>query len=173
MAAVDAVMGAGVGATCIALSVALQVVARKGGGGGGKHHGKGGGGGRSGGKLLSKLEMPRLHVGLWIAGGLGFVGTKLGEWINTGISWCNEQIGVLLTEWIGVGLGWLVSGALIVILIRDIRDDKSEPRTLGIAAAAPFAVVAIPGTVGAGAAAAIGFISTTVGGIVATLFGMN
>ncbi|WP_326793992.1 hypothetical protein OHA79_52190 (plasmid) [Streptomyces sp. NBC_00841] len=169
MAAVDAVVGAGVGATCIALSVAFQMIARKGGGGGGKHHG----GGRSGGRLLSKLEMPRLHIALWIAGGLGLVGTRLGAWINTILSWCNEKVTGLMTEWVGIGLGWLVSGALVVLLICDIRDDKAEPRTLGIAAAAPFAVVAIPGSVGAGAAAVIAFVSTGIGGIVAGLFGLG
>ncbi|MFC8263681.1 hypothetical protein ACWD62_43280 [Streptomyces sp. NPDC005146] len=173
MAAVDAAVGAGVGATCIALSVAFQMIARKGGGSGskaGKHYGSGG---RGGGKLLSKLEMPRLHIALWIAGGLGFAGTRLGGWINTALSWCNEKVAGLMTEWVGIGLGWLVSLALVVLLICDIRDDKAAPRTLGIAAAAPFAVVAIPGTVGAAAAAVIAFISTGIGGIVAGLFGLG
>lgn len=173
MAAVDAVVGAGVGATCIAVSVAFQMIARKGGGGGGKHHGKHHGGGRSGGRLLSKLEMPRLHIALWIAGGLGLVGTRLGAWINTVLSWCNERVAGLMTEWVGIGLGWLVSLALVVLLICDIRDDKAVPRTLGIAAAAPFAVVAIPGSVGAAAAAVIAFVSTGIGGIVAGLFGLG
>ncbi|WP_406370271.1 hypothetical protein OH781_03885 [Streptomyces sp. NBC_01550] len=80
MPAVDAAVGAGVGATCIALSVAFQMIARK-----------GGGSGRGGGKLLSKLEMPRRQVALWIAGGLGFAGTRLGGWSNTVLSWCNEK----------------------------------------------------------------------------------
>lgn len=168
MSAVDAAMGAGVGATCMCLSIALQLIASKG-GGGGKGKSKGGGGG----KFLSKLEIPKLHIALWTAGGLGLVGTRLGSWINQAISWGNEKVGTLMTEWVGVGLGWVVSGGLIVWLIRDIRDDKAEPRTLGVAAAAPFAVVAIPGTVGAGAAAAIGFVSTGIGGIVAGLFGIG
>jgi len=171
MAAVDAAVGAGVGAACVALSVALQMIARK---GGGKGHGKkSGGGGGGGGKLLAKLEQPRLHIALWIAGGVGLVGTKLGVWINTVITWGNQQLSALLTEWVGTGLGWLVSLGLIVALVRDIRDDKTGPRTLGVAAASPFAVVAIPGMVGSGAATALTFISTAVGGIVAALFGMG
>ncbi|MEU5838598.1 hypothetical protein ABZ820_33700 [Streptomyces diacarni] len=172
MAAVDAAVGAGVGATCVALSVALQVLARK---GGGRGHGKrsGGGGGGKGGKLLGKLEQPRLHVALWIAGGVGLAGTRMGTWINQGITWANGQIANLMTEWVGIGLGWVVSFALVVVLVKDLCDDNGGPRTLGVAAASPFAVVAIPGMVGAGAATAIGFISTTVGGIVAALFGMG
>lgn len=168
MAAVDAAVGAGIGAACVALSVALQMIARK---GGGKGHSKKSGGG--GGKLLSKLEQPRLHIALWIAGGVGLVGTRLGAWINTAITWGNQQAAALLTEWVGMGVGWLVSFALIVALVRDIRDDKAGPRTLGVAAASPFAVVAIPGMVGSGAASAIAFISTGIGGIVAALFGMG
>ncbi|MGW8797983.1 hypothetical protein ACWGN9_13010 [Streptomyces sp. NPDC055775] len=117
--------------------------------------------------------MQRRHVALWIAGGLGFAGTRLGGWSNTVLSWCNEKFAGLMTEWVGIGLGWLVSLALVVLLICDIRDDKAAPRTLGIAAAAPFAVVSIPGTVGAAAAGVIAFISTGIGGIVAGLFGLG
>lgn len=176
MAAVDAAVGAGVGVTCVAVSVALQMIARAGGsrgGGGGKHHGHGkSGSGGKGGGLAAKLENPLLHVVLWIVGGVGLVGTQLGSWINTAVTWGNNQVAALMTEWIGTGLGWLVSLALVVFLIKDVRGKKAGPRTLGIAAASPFAVVAIPGTVGSAAAAVIAFVSAGVGSIVGALFGL-
>ncbi|WP_331732350.1 hypothetical protein [Streptomyces sp. NBC_00989] len=175
MAAVDASsVGAGVGVAAIALSVSLQMIARKGGGGGGKGHGKehGGGGGKLG-KVWAVMENPVLHIVLWITGGVGMVGTGMGAWVNSVVTWANTEVSGLLTPWVGLGLAWLVSLALIVMLIKDIRGNRAGPRTLGLAATSPFAVVAIPGSVGAGLATAITFVSSLVGGVVGWAFGLR
>ncbi|WP_327071895.1 hypothetical protein [Kitasatospora sp. NBC_01302] len=181
MAVIEAVVGAGVGVASMALSVAMQVLASGGqtvtAGMGRRHRG---GAGRSGGGVsgalntaLAKLEMPRLHIAMFTAGGVGLAGTGLGHLISTATTWANHTVAGLMTDWVGVGLGWLVSLGAAVVLLIDIRDDRCTPRTLALAATMPFFVTAIPGKVGEGAAAAISAIAHFVGHLVASAFGMQ
>ncbi|MCU7827324.1 hypothetical protein [Kitasatospora sp. DSM 101779] len=180
MAVIEAVVGAGVGVASMALSVAMQVLASGGQtatAGLGKRHRTGGkaGGGVTGAinGALSKLEMPRLHIAMFTAGGVGLAGTGLGNLISACTTWANQTAAHLMTDWVGIGLGWLVSVGAAVILLMDVRDDKCTPRTLALAATMPFFVAAIPGKVGDGAATAISAVARFIGHLVASAFGMQ
>ncbi|GAA1234011.1 hypothetical protein GCM10009665_25360 [Kitasatospora nipponensis] len=178
MAVVDGLVSAGVGVLSVGVSVALQVLATAGStvtAGMGKRHR--GGGGRGGGavsqtlnSVLSKLEMPRLHVALFLTGGAGVAGTGLGHLINELSTWANQLVASWLRAWVGDGVGFLVSGAALVILMRDVRDDEAGTRTLALALAVPSLLAAIPGPVGHAAAVAVTWVVTTVAHVVASAF---
>ncbi|MEU3495373.1 hypothetical protein ABZ747_18030 [Kitasatospora cineracea] len=179
MTAIETTVAAGVGVASMALSAALQVLA--GGGqtltaGAGKRHGGRAGGGRAAGAMknaLAKLEMPHLHIALFTTGGVGLAGTGLGHLINEGVTWANDTVANLMTDWVGIGAGWLVSLGAAVVLLIDVRDDRCTPRTLALAACMPFFATAIPGKVGHGVAAAVGWVAHFVAGIVAGAFGLQ
>ncbi|GAA2121464.1 hypothetical protein GCM10009759_71200 [Kitasatospora saccharophila] len=178
MTGIETTVAAGVGVASMALSAALQVLASGGQtltAGVGKRHG-GRGGGRASGAVkgaLAKLEMPHLHIALFTAGGVGLAGTGLGHLINEGVTWANDAVANLMTDWVGIGVGWLVSLGAAVVLLIDVRDNRCSPRTLALAAAMPFFATAIPGPVGHGVAAAVGWVAHVVAGIVAGAFGLQ
>ncbi|MGW4807173.1 hypothetical protein [Kitasatospora sp. NPDC004272] len=178
MTVIETTVAAGVGVASMALSAALQVLASGGQtltAGAGKRHG-GRGGGRAAGAVkgaLAKLEMPHLHIALFTAGGVGLAGTGLGHLINEGVTWANDAVASLMTDWVGVGVGWLVSLGAAVVLLIDVRDNRCSPRTLALAASMPFFATAIPGKVGHGVAAAVGWVAHFVAGIVASAFGLQ
>ncbi|MCX5216148.1 hypothetical protein OG689_44240 [Kitasatospora sp. NBC_00240] len=180
MAVLDGLVSAGVGVLSVGVSVALQVLAAGGStvtAGMGKRH-RSGGGGRSGGgaaagamnAVLAKLEMPRLHIALFLTGGAGLAGTGLGHLINNLSTWANSLVASWLRAWVGGGVGFLVSGAALVILLKDVKEDKAGPRTLALALAIPSLLAAIPGPVGHAAAVAVTWVVTTVAHVIGSAF---
>ncbi|MFD0532406.1 hypothetical protein [Kitasatospora arboriphila] len=181
MAVVDGLVSAGVGVLSVGVSVALQVLAASGStvtaGAGKRHHGGGRGSGRGGDRAtqvmnaaLARLEMPRLHVALFLTGGAGLAGTGLGGLINSMATWANHLVASWLRSWVGGGVGFLVSGAALVILVKDIKENKAGPRTLALALAIPSLLAAIPGPVGHAAAVAVTWVVTTVAHVIGSAF---
>src|SRR5262245_58227476 len=116
MTGIETTVAAGVGVASMAVSVAMQVLASGGQtatAGLGKRHRTGGkSGGAVSGALngaLARLGMPRLHIALFTAGGVGLAGTGLGHLINEAVTWANTTAAHLMTDWVGIGLGWLIS----------------------------------------------------------------
>ncbi|MFD9061437.1 hypothetical protein ACFVZ3_07965 [Kitasatospora purpeofusca] len=179
MAVLDGLVSAGVGVLSVGVSVALQVLAAGGStvtAGMGKRH-RGGGGGRSGGgasqlvnAVLARLEMPRLHIALFLTGGAGLAGSGLGHLINNLSTWANGLVASWLRAWVGGGVGFLVSGAALVILLKDVKEDKAGPRTLALALAIPSLLAAIPGPVGHAASVAVTWVVTTVAHVIGSAF---
>lgn len=183
MGVVDGLVSAGVGVLSVGVSVALQVLATGGStltaGMGQRHRGGGRSGGRGGGggatqamnAMLAKLEMPRLHIALFLTGGAGLAGTGLGHLVNSMTTWANHLVASWLRDWVGGGVGFLVSGAALVILLKDIKEDEAGPRTLALALAMPSLLAAIPGPVGHAAAVAVTWVVTTVAHVIGSAFG--
>lgn len=183
MGVVDGLVSAGVGVLSVGVSVALQVLATGGSTltagmgqrhrGGGRRGGSGGGATRAMNVVLDKLEMPRLHIALFLTGGAGLAGTGLGHLINELSTWANHLVADWLRSWVGGGVGFLVSGAALVILLKDIKEDEAGPRTLALALAMPSLLAAIPGPVGHAAAMAVTWVVTTVAHVIGSAFSMK
>jgi hypothetical protein len=88
-------------------------------------------------------------------------------------TWANHLVASWLHAWVGDSVGFLVSGAALVLVVKDIKEDRSGLRTLLLALALPSLVSAIPGPVGHLVATAITWVVTTVAHLVGSAFGMN
>ncbi|MFE9426217.1 hypothetical protein ACFYNO_25035 [Kitasatospora sp. NPDC006697] len=190
MTVVDGIVSAGVGVLSVGVSVALQVLAAGGStvtAGYGRRYGTQGqagpGAGRRGGggdaltgalsSVLAKLEMPRLHVALFLTGGAGLAGTGLGRVLNSVATWANHLVASWLAHFVGAGLGFVVSGAVLVMVVRDVAYSKIGPRTLGAALMLPCLLSAIPGPVGHTATLAVTWVVSTVAHWIGSAFGIH
>ncbi|MFF7634257.1 hypothetical protein ACFZB9_14040 [Kitasatospora sp. NPDC008050] len=189
MAVLDGLVSGGVGVLSVGVSIAMQVLASgsaqsmtAGGGrrlaGSGAMAGRGrrGGGGAVSGAMsavLGRLEMPRVHVALFLTGGAGLAGTGAGHLLNAMATWANHLVASWLTKWVGGGVGFLVSGAALVVVIKDLRDGEAGPRTLALALALPCLLTAIPGTAGHVCAMAVTWVVTSVAHLIGSAFGVK
>lgn len=120
---------------------------------------------------------------LILAGATGIAGTKVGGWINTGVTWADHGIGGLIGMLTGVVFGFLLAIAVAFIFVHDLvglirdlfrkRDGNVENRTVVAAALVPFTAAAIPGTVGALMVTIVGFLASLPAWGISALFGIH
>ncbi|MET8703629.1 hypothetical protein ABZW10_32980 [Kitasatospora sp. NPDC004723] len=162
MSVIEGAVSASAGVASMAVSGGLQFLGK----GGTKGLGKVG-------KVFDAMEYERLHLSLFLAGGVGIAGTGLGRAINSAVTWCDDKVSGFLTEWVGQGVGWLVAGGALVLLIKRFKDNEAGPIGLGLALAVPNVVGVIPGDVGHAVASGVGWLGGTTGGLIGSAFGIN
>ncbi|GGW81066.1 hypothetical protein [Streptomyces griseoloalbus] len=121
-------------------------------------------------KLAAKIKSPQIQVLLVLTASIGLVSTPVGQLINRATTAVDGFVDGLAGEWTGFGVMFALALAALLWLISDFMSGV-ETRTLLLAAFVPPLTVMIPGSLGDGAASALGFIATQVGSLVMWLMG--
>lgn len=121
-------------------------------------------------KFAAKIKSPQIQVLLVLTASIGLMSTPIGQFINRATTTVDGFVDGLAGEWTGFGIMFALALAALIWLISDFMTGV-QTRTLLLAAFAPPLTVMIPGSLGEGAASALGFIATQVGSLVMWLMG--
>lgn len=121
-------------------------------------------------RLAAKIKSPQVQVLLVLTASIGLVSTPLGRLLNQATTFVNGFVEGFAGHWTGFGIMFAVAIAALLWLISDFMTGPGT-RTLILAAFTPPLTVMIPGSLGQGAATALGFIATQVGSLVMWLMG--
>ncbi|MFL4947505.1 hypothetical protein ACJ6WE_09045 [Streptomyces sp. MMS24-I31] len=121
-------------------------------------------------RLSAKIKSPQIQVLLVLTASIGLVSTPLGHLINKAATAVDSFAQNLVGHWTGFGIMFALALAALLWLVSDFMSGV-KTRTLLLAAFAPPLTVMIPGSLGDGAAKALGFIATQVGSLVMWLMG--
>jgi hypothetical protein len=121
-------------------------------------------------RLSAKIKSPQIQVLLVLTASIGLVSTPVGQLLNRVTTAVDGFIDGLAGQWTGFGIMFALALAALLWLISDFMAGV-KTRTLLLAAIAPPLAVMIPGSLGEGAASALGFIATQVGSLVMWLMG--
>ncbi|MFI6103184.1 hypothetical protein [Streptomyces sp. NPDC051310] len=121
-------------------------------------------------RLSAKIKSPQIQVLLVLTASIGLVSTPVGQLLNRVTTAVDGFIDGLAGQWTGFGIMFALALAALLWLISDFMTGV-KTRTLLLAAIAPPLAVMIPGSLGEGAASALGFIATQVGSLVMWLMG--
>ncbi|MCY0928330.1 hypothetical protein OTB20_19435 [Streptomyces sp. H27-H1] len=122
-------------------------------------------------RFAAKVKSPQIQVVLVLTASVGLISTPVGQFLNRTVTALDGAVSGLVGQYTGVGISFALALAAILWLVSDFANGV-QPRTLVLAVAAPFLVVMIPGSIGSGAASALGFIATQVGSFVGFLLGV-
>jgi hypothetical protein len=121
-------------------------------------------------RLSAEIKSPQIQVLLVLTASIGLVSTPVGQLLNRVTTAVDGFIDGLVGQWTGFGIMFALALAALLWLISDFMTGV-KTRTLLLAAIAPPLAVMIPGSLGEGAASALGFIATQVGSLVMWLMG--
>jgi hypothetical protein len=122
-------------------------------------------------RLTVKVKSPQIQVLLVLTASIGLVSTPVGRLINQATTAVDGFVDGLAGEWTGFGIMFALALASLLWLTSDFMTGV-KTRTLLLAAFTPPLTAMIPGSIGEGAATALGFIATQVGSLVAWLMGV-
>jgi hypothetical protein len=121
-------------------------------------------------KFAAKIKSPQIQVLLVLTASIGLISTPIGQLVNRATTAVDGFVDDLAGEWTGFGIMFALALAALLWLISDFMSGV-QTRTLLLAAFTPPLTVMIPGSLGDGAAQALGFIATQVGSLVMWLMG--
>ena len=123
------------------------------------------------GKFAAKIKSPQIQTILVLTASVGLISTPVGQFLNRTVTALDEAVSGLVGQYTGTGISFALALAALLWLLSDFASGV-QTRTLILAAATPFLVVMVPGSIGSGAASALGFIATQAGTFVGFLLGV-
>jgi hypothetical protein len=121
-------------------------------------------------QFTAKIKSPQIQVLLVLTASIGLVSPPVGSLLNQATTAVDGLVDGLAGQWTGFGIMFALALAALIWLISDFMSGV-QTRTLLLAAITPTLTVMIPGVLGEGAAAGLGFIATQVGSLVMWLMG--
>ncbi|MEU3665768.1 hypothetical protein [Streptomyces virginiae] len=122
-------------------------------------------------KLAGRIKSPQIQAVLVLTASIGLISTPVGQFLNRMVTLVDGAVSGIVGQYTGVGISFALALSALLWLVSDFATGV-QPRTLLLAAITPFLAVMIPGSLGEGAAGALGFIATQVGSLIGLLLGM-
>jgi hypothetical protein len=122
---------------------------------------------------VGRGHWPKFILALVITGTAGLMKSRVGDWVRSPINWLNNAISGV-AGWLGIGLSLgIIVGVLVYVLVRHIKDDGIDEKTLGLSAGITLTAGMIPGWVGVAVTTVLGIVIEIVALIFKFLLGIH
>lgn len=124
-------------------------------------------------KFTNKLHTDRAQALLIATAVASAVATPAGAWWNRTVNGLNTWSMSLIGSWTGLTVIGLAGLLVVIMFVNDLLTRKVEHRTRVLAALLPVLITSIPGPIGSGLQAVLGWVVHIIGSLVAGLFGLG
>jgi hypothetical protein len=124
-------------------------------------------------KATNKLHTDRAQALLIATASTAMVSTPAGRWWNETVTDLNSWATGMVGEWTGLIITGIPALVVTGVFVNDLITKKIEMRTRVLGAILPVLASTIPGPIGHGIQASLGWVVTTVAHLVAGAFGIG